>query len=123
MNFDAQVMSDLAFEQAGIKVEKTEEFGQLRGALERAFAKERVEKLLKKLESRSIPVRDFEALLEKQVLEQVDGTLAGSGKSAKALYQSLALSDQAQIREFYLMALENVAPELRGKFRNIYRYC
>jgi hypothetical protein len=116
------VMSHLAFEQAGIKVEKTEEFGQLRGALERAFASGQVEKFLKKMESRRLAVRDFEALLEKRVLEQVDGVLAGPGKSAKALYESLALSDRAQIREFYLVALENVAPELRRRFRNIYRY-
>ncbi len=121
VEFDAQVMSDVAFEQAGIKVEKTEEFDQLRGALERAFRGGQVGKFLKALESRRIPVRNFEAVLEKRVLERVDGALAGSGKAAKALYQSLAVSDQAQIREFYLVALENVEPGLRRKFQNIYR--
>jgi hypothetical protein len=121
LNSTAQVMSNVAFEQAGIKVEKAEEFGRLRGALERAFGRERVEEFLKKLESRRIPVRNFEAMLEKRVLEQVDPALAGTGKGAKALYESLALSDQAQIREFYLVALENVEPVLRRKFQNIYR--
>ncbi len=112
----------MAFEQAGIKVEKEAEFGRLRGALERALAPGQAGKFLKKLESRRILVRDFEAVLEKRVLEEVDGTLAAAGRPAKELYQSLALSDQAQIREFYLVAVENVDPELRRKFHNIYRY-
>jgi hypothetical protein len=116
------VTADVAFEQAGIKVEKEEEFGQLRGALQRVFGKEQVGKFLKKLESRRILVRDLAAVLEKRVLEEVDGTLAGSKKPAKDLYQSLALSDQAQIRELYLVEVENVDPELRRKFQNIYRY-
>ena len=122
VEFDAQVMPDVAFEQASIKVERVEEFGQLRGVLQRAFGKEQVGKFLKKLESKRILVRDFESVLEKRVLEQVDGALAGSGKTAKELYQSLAVSDQAQIREFYLVAVENVEPELRRKFQSIYRY-
>ncbi|HUK87556.1 MAG TPA: hypothetical protein VLT85_07825 [Terriglobales bacterium] len=117
-----QVAADVAFEQAGIKVEKVEEYGQLRGALERALAPGQAGKFLKRLESRKILVRSFEAVLEKRVLEQVDGALAASGRSARELYQSLALSDQAQIREFYLVAVENVDPELRRKFQNIYRY-
>ena len=112
----------MAFEQAGIKVEKEAEFGQLRGALERALAPGQAGKFLKKLESRRVPVRNFEAVLEKRVLEEVDGALAAAGKPAKELYQSLALSDQAQLREFYLVAVENVDPELRRKFQNIYRY-
>ncbi|HXZ27898.1 MAG TPA: hypothetical protein VEG08_07835 [Terriglobales bacterium] len=115
-------MADVAFEQAGIKVERLEEFEQLRGALQRVFGKEQVERFLRTLEKKRILVRDFAAVLEKRVLEEVDGALAAAGKPAKALYASLALSDQAQIREFYLVELENVEPQLRRKFQNIYRY-
>ena len=42
--------------------------------------------------------------------------------SAQGLYGTLPLSDQAQIREFYLSKLEEVSAELRTKFQKIYRY-
>ena len=112
----------MAFQQAQIPVQKTEEFEQLRSALERAFAADKVEGLLKKIESSSVRIRQFEKLLDKAVLERVDSVLAGSGKSARQLYGALALSDQALIREFYLERIEKVDPGLREKFQKVYRY-
>jgi hypothetical protein len=38
------------------------------------------------------------------------------------LYLALTVSDQAQIREFYLTALEAVDLGLREKFSKVYRY-
>jgi hypothetical protein len=38
------------------------------------------------------------------------------------LYQALTVSDQAQLREFYLSRIEEVAPALRTKFQQLYRY-
>lgn len=112
----------MAFQQAQIPVQKTEEFEQLRSALERVFAADKVEALLKKIESSNVRIRQFEKLLDKAVLERVDSVLAGSGKSAKQLYGALALSDQALIREFYLERIERVEPRLREKFQKVYRY-
>ena len=112
----------MAFQQAQIPVQKTAEFEQLRSALERAFAADKVESLLKKIESSNVRIREFEKLLEKAVLERVDSVLAGSGKSAKQLYGTLALSDQALIREFYLERVEKVDPGLRERFQKVYRY-
>jgi len=38
------------------------------------------------------------------------------------LYQALPLSDQAQMREFYLSQLETVDIALRHKFKKLYQY-
>jgi hypothetical protein len=108
----------MAFEQATIKVEKEKEFGELKGAISRAFAPENVEKYLKKVASSGLRVRDFDSVLAKRVLEQV-GALSGS---AKDLYAALTLTDQAQMKEFYLSKIEEASPELRARFQKLYQY-
>ena len=107
------------FEQATIKVEKEKEFGELKGAINRAFAPESVQKYLKRVASAGIRVRDFDSVLAKGILEQV-GSLTGS--RAKDLYLALTLTDQAQMKEFYLSRIEEVCPDLRAKFQKIYQY-
>ena len=108
----------MAFEQAGIQVEKEKEFGELKGAINRAFAPESVEKYLKKVASSGLRIRDFDSVLAKRVLEQV-GALSGP---AKDLYAALTLTDQAQMKEFYLAKIEEASPELRAKFQKLYQY-
>ena len=110
----------MAFEQAGIKVEKEQEFGELKSAITRAFSPENVQKYLKQVASAGIRVRDFDLLLAKGVLEQV-GVFA-KGLRAQDLYSALTLSDKAQIKEIYLFKVEEVGPELRAKFHKIYQY-
>ena len=112
----------MAFEQATIKVEKEKEFEELKGAINRAFASENVEKYLKQVASQGLRIRDFDSVLAKGVLEQVDKTLAESGQSASGLYSALTVPDQAQMKEFYLFKVEEVGPELRAKFHRIYQY-
>jgi hypothetical protein len=34
----------------------------------------------------------------------------------------LTLTDQAQMKEFYLSKIEEVGPDLRAKFQKIYQY-
>jgi hypothetical protein len=109
----------MAFEQATIKVEKQREFGELKSALEQVFAADRITQYLKKLDSRNIRVRDFEAVLAKGV---TDALLGGKSGTARALYEALPVSDQAQMREFYLSKLEEVEPALRARFNKLYRY-
>jgi hypothetical protein len=117
-----QVEMTVGFEQARIKIEKEAPFGELKASVERALAAGNVEKFLKRLDSRGIRIRDFDAVLNKQVLETVDSELKKARKTAKGLYADLAISDQAQMREFYLSKLEGIDVALRHKFKKLFQY-
>jgi hypothetical protein len=108
----------MAFEQAAIKVEKAEEFGKLQGVIAQAFAADKVERFLKLADRKGIRIREFDAALKQRVFEG----FGEPGLNAQQLYQSLVLSDQAQIREFYLSKLETVEQSLRHKFKKLYQY-
>ena len=109
----------MVFEQSTIKVEKEREFGDLKVAIERAFAAERVTKFLKTLNSRGIRVRDLAAIL---AADAIDGAAGSKTGTARSLYQALPVSDQAQVRELYLSKIEEVDPALRAKFHKLYQY-
>jgi hypothetical protein len=109
----------VGFEQATIKVEKVAEFSKLQAAVEQAFLPEKVERFLKQLDRKGIRVRDFDAILAARLLEDAAGDSSLSGQE---LYQSLPVSDQAQMREFYLSKLETVDQALRHKFKKLYQY-
>jgi hypothetical protein len=109
------------FEKALIKVENEKEFEELRTAVNSAFVPERIESFLKRLRRRNIRIRDFDSVLAQGVLEEV----AGGGKSgvkAQQLYEALPVSDQAQMREFYLTKIEEIDPALRARFQRLYQY-
>ena len=114
----------MAFEQATIKVEKQQEFAKLQAAVEQAFLPEKVERFLKQLDRKGIRVREFDGVLSARVLEDAvgGGSAAKSDLSAWQLYQALPLSDQAQMREFYLSKLETVDIALRHRFKKLYQY-
>jgi len=107
----------MAFEQATIKIEKAQEFSALQSAIEQAFLPERAEGFLKQLDRKGIRVRDLNAVLAQRVLEQFVAELNG-----KQLYESLPVSDQAQLREFYLSKIETVEQSLRHKYKKLYQY-
>jgi hypothetical protein len=107
------------FEQGTIKIEKEREFGELKAALEKALAADRVTKFLKELNSRGIRIRNLEAMLAGDV---IDRAVEGKAGTARALYESLPVSDQAQVREYYLSKIEEVDPALRAKFHKLYQY-
>ena len=115
-------VSRVPFQQAGIGVEKQEEFRQLHSALKRVFSADAVEGFLRLLQRKGVPIRDFDRVLRERLLEQADGELGKSGRSAKQWYDALSVGDQAQVREFYLTALEAVDLPLREKYRKLYRY-
>jgi len=112
----------IPFQQPTLSVEKPEEFAQLQLALQRIFATGAVERLLRLLQRKGIPIRDFDRVLREKLLEQADQALGSSGKSARQWYDAISVGDQAQIREFYLTALEAVDLPLREKFKQLYRY-
>ncbi len=111
----------MGFEQAAIPVERQKEFAELRGAIEAVFAPGQVEKFLAALKSKNARIRDFDSVLAKRVLESAAPELKKAGLNAQQLYRELAVSDQGQIREFYLARVEQVPPELRRKFHQVYR--
>jgi hypothetical protein len=106
----------VSFEQAAIKVEKAQEFARLQAAVEQAFLPDKVEQFLKQMDRKGIRIRDFDAVLAQRVL---DGDTA---QNSQQLYRSLALTDQAQMREFYLSKLEMIDTALRHKFKKLYQY-
>jgi hypothetical protein len=112
----------MAFQQAQIPVQKTEEFEQLKAIIEHAFTGAGAEKFLRKLDSNNVRIRDFEKAVDKKIFEAVGPASARNGKPAKQLYEALALSDRALIREFYLERIEQVDPSFRERFQKIYRY-
>ena len=106
----------VAFEQAAIKVEKTQEFSKLQARIEEAFAPARVEQFLKQMDRKRIRIRDFDGVVAQRVLD------ADEAQNSQQLYQSLTLSDQAMMREFYLSKIEEVDRSLRHKFKKLYQY-
>ncbi len=110
------------FQQAGIRVERLDEFERLHSALVRVFAPAEVESFLRLLQRKRVPIRDFDRVRREKLLEQVDPKLKQDGKTAHQLYDALTVSDQAQMREFYLTALEAVDLPLREKYNKLYRY-
>jgi len=110
----------MGFEQATIKVEKQQEFEELQAAIERACAAEKAGGFLRAVKSAGLRVRDVEAVINKGVLDRVERS--ASDRAARQLYQELTVSDQAQLREFYLFKIEEIDPKLRAKFHKLYQY-
>jgi hypothetical protein len=122
LNEMTQSVERPTFQQAGIRIEKLDEFEQLHSALTRVFAPAAVEAFLRLLQRKGVPIRDFPRVLREKLLEKADATLARSGRSVQQLYDALTISDQAQMREFYLTTLEVVDQPLRERFNKLYRY-
>ena len=112
----------MGFEQVPIKVEREREFEELQGIIARVLSPEAVERFLQRLSKDDLRVRDWDSVLAKGVFEKVDEELAKSGRTAHSLYQSLTVSDQAQMREFYLSKIEQADAALRHRFKKLYQY-
>ncbi|MBZ5548113.1 MAG: hypothetical protein LAO22_09190 [Acidobacteriia bacterium] len=109
----------MGFEQATIRIEKEREFGDLKAALAQTFSSDRIVKYLKALDRRNIRIRNLDAVLRADVTDSATGAKAGT---ARSLYEALTVSDQAQMREFYLSKIEEVEPALRANFSKLYQY-
>jgi hypothetical protein len=107
----------VGFEQATIPIEKEREFQQLRDAIDRVYTPPLVDKFLRSMKSKRISVRQFDRVLAEGLIEKNYPEVG----SANALYEALTMTDQAQLREFYLERIEKVSVELRKKFSSIYR--
>jgi hypothetical protein len=103
----------VALTQAPIPIENPEIFDELKAAVEAALAPAAAERFLRSVQRKRLRVREFEAVIAAGLLGEID---------AAGLYRGLSTSDQAQMREFYLLQVEEVAPGLRQKFANLYSY-
>ena len=112
-------MDQAGFTQAGIGIQNRESFQELQARIDRALGPA-AERFLKSMASRRIRIREFEELLAKGLLRAAGQETAGVHDDE--LYRSLPLSDQGQMREYYLTAIEQVPDELRHKFHAVYRY-
>jgi hypothetical protein len=117
-----QPISRTPFQRAGLAIEKVAEFEQLRSAVIRVFAPGTEERFLRLLRRKGVPIRDFDRVRREKLLEQADPKLAQGGATAQQLYEALPVSDQAQMREFYLTTLETLDLSLREKYNKLYRY-
>ncbi len=106
-------MARAGFVQAGIAIQDPERFARLRQALDAVLAPAAVEKFLRRVKGHSLRVRQFEAVLARRIVEALGALPDGS---AEEIYASLPMSDQAQMREFYLTRIEQIAPQLRQRF-------
>ena len=109
----------MPFQQAQIKVEKQQEYEQLRNAIERAIAPGTAAEFLKQVKRAALKVRNFEGVLDAKVLDLCDRVLA-AGPSARELYDALGLPEQSLIREFYLERIEQIEGPEREKYRQLY---
>ena len=111
-------MDQAGFTQAGIRIENRQAFQELQARIDRALGPA-AERFLKSLSARRIRIREFEALLAQGLLQAA--AQDASGARDEELYRALTLSDQGQMREYYLTAIEQVPDELRSKFYTLYR--
>jgi hypothetical protein len=111
----------VSFEQAAIKVGKEREFRELQASIERATSTGTAERFLKLLDKSNIRIRDFDGILAARAFEEAVRPIE-SATGAWKLYQALTVSDQAQIREFYLSRIEDIDADLRHKFKKLYQY-
>jgi hypothetical protein len=108
------------FEQATIPIDNAEVYGLLRSVFESLFSAE-IESFLKAVRRKGLLIRHYEAVLASGAMEKASRTLKQMGATARTLYEALPMSDRAQVREFYLVRLEQVDEAARRKFHQVYR--
>jgi hypothetical protein len=114
-------MAPAGFEQAAIKVENEAAFSELKNAIDRVFSALAVERFLSSVKRKNLKIREVERIIAAGLIEKADEALQRQKKTAKGIYDSLSVSDQGQIREFYLWRLEQVDSSFRATYREVYR--
>jgi len=100
------------FEKALIPVADPAAYEQLHSRIAHHTSPAAAEALLRSVARAGLRIRSFEQLLDRNLL----------GSDAAVTYRSLPVSDQGQIREAYLAAIERIAPSLRAQYRKVYAY-
>jgi hypothetical protein len=110
-----------AFEQAQIPVENKDVYRLLRGVFERLFSAAEINRFLKAVSKKGLLIRDYEGVLASGAMEKASRELSKAGMTARELYEALPMADRAQVREFFLVRLEQVDEPTRRKFYKVYR--
>ena len=100
------------FVQTALPIQDEVRFAAVRSSLEPLFASGQVAAFLKRVQKSKLRVRDYEGLLQRGLL----------GKATAEAYAAMGDSDRGQARELYLSLVEQVGPDLRGKFLKVYAY-
>ena len=100
------------FVQTVLPIDDEVRFAGVKASLEPLFTEGHVAAFLKQVQRAGLRVRDFEGLLQRGAL----------GKATAEAYRGMSDSDRGQTRELYLSLVEQVGPELRGKFLKVYAY-
>jgi hypothetical protein len=107
----------VAFVQPVVRIDNEKEFEELKSLISRSLAPKEMERFLKQAEKKGVRVRQVEAAFENGIFDEKNPKT-----TALSLYRALTVSDQAQMREFYLSKVEEIEPALRHKFRKLYQY-
>jgi len=116
--FRMEAVKTLIFEPGVIKVEKEREFGDLKAAIEKAFAADRVTKYLKGLDSRKIRIRNLDAAFA-AVIDRVSGEKAGR---RELCMNRCRFRIRPRCGSFISRRSKEVDPALRAKFHKLYQY-
>jgi hypothetical protein len=109
----------MGFQQATIPIRNAEAFAKLKSLIETALKPANAPKLLAGVVETGLVVWKVDDILQKSLLEQAAGIATGQ---AQDWYRQLPVSDQAQIREFYLTHIEQVDGAMRQKYKKAFRY-
>ena len=100
------------FVQTVLPIQDQTHFAAVKASLEPLFTSGNVAGFLKRVQRSKLRVRDFEGLLERELL----------GAATAEAYRALGDSDRGQARELYLSLVEQVPLELRTRFLKVYAY-
>jgi|SRR5579872_5833435 len=106
----------MGYQQATIPVVDTQAFTALRGMIEAALG-EHAEKYLGSMAHFGLNIREFEKAIEKGIIERAVGQ-----SGSHTMYGKLPVTDQGQLREFYLTRVDEVDSDLKEKYKKLYRY-
>jgi hypothetical protein len=109
----------MVFQQATIPIQNAEAFTQLKTLIATAVSPANAPKLLAAIVSANLVAWKLEEIFRRSLLEKSAGVAVAQ---AQALYGQLPVSDQAQIREFYLTCIEQVDGAVRQKYKKAFRY-
>ena len=99
-------------EQPVLPLHDAERYGVVKAAVDTSFGEGKIQEFLQSLDRRKLPIREFESALNAGLM----------GQATTDAYNRMGECDQAQIRELYLDLVEQVAPELRRRFFQLYSY-
>jgi len=79
----------MAYQQAQIAVQKTEDYEALKGAIDRIFSSSALGKFYSRLQSKNVSAREFQRIAASGIFEQVDSRWRVPAKQPKSCMNHL----------------------------------